>query len=892
MSEQKKSHIELSTTYSPENVESKWYSKWESSGACQPDPDKEDSFTLMIPPPNVTGILHIGHVLNNTIQDVLVRRARMQGKSTLWLPGMDHASIATEAKVTKMLKKQGINKRDIGRSKFLEHAWDWKEKYGGIIFKQLKKLGSSCDWNRETFTMDSDYSKAVTKVFVDLYNDGLIYKGERIINWDPKSQTALSDEEVIHKDTPGHLWHFRYPLSDGSGNLVVATTRPETMLGDTGVAVNPKDSRYKHFIGKTINLPITNREIPIFADDYVDMEFGTGCVKVTPAHDPNDFDMGERNNLNIINIFHPDAKLNQNVPQNYQGLDRYDARKQIIEELDALGFLEKIEEYEHSVGYSERTDAVVEPYLSMQWFVKMKPLAESAISAVKDKKVNIYPERWVKTYNHWLENIRDWCISRQLWWGHRIPVWYCTNNRSACDEPIVCLEPPTECPKCGSKDLDQDPDVLDTWFSSWLWPFATLGWPEKTDDLKKFYPTQDLVTGPDIIFFWVARMIMAGLYFCKEVPFSNVYFTGIIRDAEGKKMSKSLGNSPDPLDLFDKYGADAVRVSILMIAPQGLDILFSEDRLEQGRNFMNKLWNSARFVIMNLDEGLPPSLEEYDSKKLDSTDKWIISSLNGLIKDVDDAYDDYRLNDAIKRVYEFTRFNFCDWYIEFAKTRFYGSDISDRLTAQVVSVHIIREVLKLLHPYSPYISEELWFSFKKNSEELLIISSWPKFDSEKINLQIEDELKSVMDIIASVRNIRASLNISPAKEADLVIRGSKLKCDAIAKNDKYLQRLAKLNSIQYGEQIDKPDQSATAVVQGLEIFVPLSGLIDINKEINRLEKQIQDMKGRLRSVSSKLDNANFIDRAPEKVINHEKEKMQKYQSDLLKLQHNLESLQS
>ncbi len=892
MSKNKIAQNELSTTYSSEKVERKWYSKWESAGNFEPDNNKKETFTIMIPPPNVTGILHIGHVLNNTIQDILVRRARMQGKSTLWLPGMDHASIATEAKVTKMLKTKGINKQDIGRQKFLEHAWEWKEKYGGIIFKQLKKLGSSCDWNRETFTMDSDYSNAVSKVFVDLYNDGLIYKGERIINWDPKGQTALSDEEVIYKDTPGHLWHFRYPLSDGSGNLIVATTRPETMLGDTGVAVNPKDSRYQDIVGKKIILPITNREIPIFADDYVDMEFGTGCVKVTPAHDPNDFEMGLRNNLKIVNIFHPDAKLNKNVPKKYQSLDRYDARKKIIEDLDSLGYLEKIEEYEHSVGYSERTDVVVEPYLSNQWFVKMKPLAESAINAVKEKKVNIYPERWVKTYNHWLENIRDWCISRQLWWGHRIPVWYCKNKNSNYNEPIVSLEKPIECPECGSTDLVQDSDVLDTWFSSWLWPFATLGWPNKTDDLKKFYPTQDLVTGPDIIFFWVARMIMAGLYFCKEVPFSNVYFTGIIRDSEGRKMSKSLGNSPDPLDLFDKYGADAVRVSILMIAPQGLDILFSEDRLEQGRNFMNKLWNSARFVLMNLDEGLPPSLDKYGSEKLDSTDKWIISSLNVLIKEVDDSYDNYKLNDAIKRVYDFTRFNFCDWYIEFAKTRFYGTDTSDKLTAQVVSVHVIREILKLLHPYSPYISEELWSSFKKTNEKLLITSPWPKVDNNKINLTVEDEVSLVMDVIASVRNIRASLNISPSKEADLVIRGSKKKCDGISKSNKYLQRLAKISSIQFGEKIDKPEQSATAVIQGLEIFVPLSGLIDINKEINRLEKQIQDMNGRLRSVSSKLDNTNFINRAPEKVINHEKDKMQKYQSDLLKLQNNLESLKN
>ena len=880
MPEIKKSEKELSTVYSPAQVENKWYPIWEKSGAYKPAENGNDSFTLMIPPPNVTGILHMGHVLNISIQDVLVRRARMLGKSTLWLPGMDHASIATEAKVTKMLKEDGINKREIGREEFLNHAWKWKEKYGGIIFQQLKKLGASCDWDREKFTMDADYSKAVLEVFVQLYNDGLIYRGERIINWDPQGQTALSEEEVIHKDTKGHLWHFRYPLSDGSAHLVVATTRPETMLGDTGVAVNPKDDRYTDLVGKTVLLPIVNREIPIFADDYVDMEFGTGCVKVTPAHDPNDFEMGERNNLDIINIFHPDASLNENVPKDYVGLDRFEARKKVVEAIETLGFLEKIEDYEHSVGHSERTDAVVEPYLSKQWFVKMQPLAEPALEVVKEGKVKIYPERWVKTYNHWLENIKDWCISRQLWWGHRIPVWY-------KGDKIYCglVEPEED-------GWVQDPDVLDTWFSSWLWPFATLGWPEKTEDLKKFYPTQDLVTGPDIIFFWVARMIMAGLYFCKEIPFSNVYFTGIIRDKQGRKMSKSLGNSPDPLDLFEKYGADAVRVSILMIAPQGLDILFSEERLEQGRNFMNKLWNSARFIRMNLDEDPPENLSNLDVEKLDSTDRWILSRLNNVIEEVDKAYSEYKMNEAIKKVYDFTRADFCDWYIEFAKTRFYGDDVEDRKTAQSVSVHIMRIILKLLHPYCPFITEELWASFKNPEEKLLISETWPLSDSKWINNDVEQEVQILMDVISAVRNIRASLNVSPAKEADLSIRGTENMCDSLCKNKNYLQRLAKLNDIQFGLNIVKPPQSATAVVKGLEIFVPLAGLIDINKEVERLEKQIHDMEGRLNAVSRKLDNTNFVERAPEDVITHERNKRQNYQDDLTKLQENLNSLQN
>jgi len=879
MPEIKTSEKELSTAYSPNEVENKWYPIWEKSGACQPKEKEADSFTLMIPPPNVTGILTMGHVLNNTINDVLVRRARMQGKSTLWLPGTDHASIATEAKVTRMLKDDGISKQKIGREEFLSHAWKWKEKYGGIIIQQLKKLGASCDWSREIFTMDDDYSHSVLEAFVRLYHDGLIYRGERIINWDPQGQTALSDEEVIYKDTKGHLWYFRYPLSDGSSHLVVATTRPETMLGDTGVAVNPKDKRYTKLIGKSVLLPIVNREIPIFADSYVDMEFGTGCVKVTPAHDPNDFEMGDRNSLEVINIFHPDARLNENVPDQYIGLDRYDARKKVVEEFESLDLLEKVEDYEHSVGHSERTDAVVEPYLSKQWFIKMQPLAEPALKVVRDGKVKIYPKRWVKTYNHWMENIKDWCISRQLWWGHRIPVWY------RGDEIYCGLSKPE------GDGWVQDPDVLDTWFSSWLWPFATLGWPDETDDVKKFYPTQDLVTGPDIIFFWVARMIMAGLYFCKDIPFSNVYFTGIIRDAEGKKMSKSLGNSPDPLDLFDKYGADAVRVSVLLIAPQGLDILFSEERLEQGRNFMNKLWNSARFILMNLDDGLPENLDDLSSDKLDATDRWILSQLSSTIEETNMAYTEYKLNEAIKRVYDFTRADFCDWYIEFAKTRFYGDDLEDRKTAQVVSVHVIRKILKLLHPYCPYITEELWGCFKFQDEELLISTLWPEVDSSLIDKNVESEIQILMDVITAVRNIRASLNISPGKEASLTIRGDDKKCNMLRSNENYLQRLAKLDDIHSGDKIDKPAQSATAVVQGMELFVPLAGLIDLSKEIDRLERQIQDMNGRLSAVSRKLGNKKFVERAPKNVISHERDKMQKYESDLSKLQQNLEALQ-
>jgi len=873
------SNRELAKIYNPSEVEDKWYSAWENSNAFMPDMNSDaETFTIMIPPPNVTGILTIGHVLNNTIQDVLVRRARMQGKNTLWLPGTDHASIATEAKVTKMLKENKINKREIGRDEFLKHAWEWKNQYGGIIIKQLKKLGCSCEWNREKFTMDEKYSQAVLETFVRLYNDGLIYRGERIINWDPVGLTAVSDEEVIYQESKGNLWYFKYPVKDSDEFLTVATTRPETMLGDTGVAINPDDERYQHLIGKSVILPIANREIPIFTDSYVDKEFGTGCVKVTPAHDPNDFEMGERNNLDIINIMHPDATLNENAPAKYRGMDRYEARESVIKELNTLGLMEKIEEYTNNVGHSERTNAIIEPYLSKQWFVKMKPLADVALEVVADGKIKFHPERWVKTYNHWLENIRDWCISRQLWWGHRIPVWY-------KDDEIYCgIEPPKD------KGWKQDSDVLDTWFSSWLWPFATLDWPEDTEDLRKFYPSNDLVTGPDIIFFWVARMIMAGMYFKKDIPFHNVYFTGIIRDSQGRKMSKSLGNSPDPLDLIDSYGADAIRVGLMLIAPQGIDILFYEDKIEQGRNFMNKLWNSARFVLMNLEDELPPSFSEIDKSKLDQTDQWIISKLNRTIENVDKAYSRYRINEAIKLVYDFTWGDFCDWYIEFAKSRFYGNDEDDKIVAQSVSVFVLKTILELLHPYTPFITEEIWSFFKKEDESMLISTNWPKSDSNFINDAVEEELQTVMEVVSAIRMVRTNLNVAHGKKASLFVRGDE-KLTAILKNHTdYLERLAKVEQLTVGTTFEKPENSATAVVRKMELFIPLEGLVDFDKEIERLQKQIEDMEGRLNAVNRKLGNENFVSRAPENVVTNEREKQSNYQENLEKLIENLKSL--
>ena len=874
--------MELSKIYNPQNVESKWYKFWQEQNVFEPNPNNDEAFTIMIPPPNVTGILHIGHVLNNTIQDILIRKERMNLKSTLWLPGMDHASIATEAKVTKMLLDKGENKEDLGREKFLEHAWDWKEEYGGKILNQLKRVGASCDWNQTTFTMDPKYSESVIHAFVKLYEDGLIYKGERIINWDPKGLTALSDEEVIYKEKQGHLWHVKYPIKESKEFMVVATTRPETMLGDTGVAVNPNDKRYQHLIGQTITLPIMNREIPIFADEYVDMEFGTGCVKVTPAHDPNDYEMGLRHKLEVINILHPDAKLNENCPLEFQNLDRFKARKLIIDKITKLDLLDKIEDYTHQVGHSERTDAIVEPYISKQWFLKMEKLAEPALKVVNNGEIKFYPERWTKTYNHWLENIKDWCISRQLWWGHRIPVWY------KGDEIYCGINPPS------GTGWVQDEDVLDTWFSSWLWPFATLGWPEETPKLQKFYPTNDLVTGPDIIFFWVARMIMAGLYFKKEIPFKNVYFNGIVRDAEGRKMSKSLGNSADPLDLIEKYGSDAVRVGLLLIAPAGSDILYSESKLEHGRNFMNKLWNSARFILMNAND-LKGNLP--DDKKLHITDKWILSKLNNSVDKINGHYNDYKLNEVIKTIYEFVYDYFCDWYIEFTKTRFYGEDKEDKRSAEAVSIYILKNVLKLLHPFTPHITEEIW-SFldvdKNNSSvdnnQLLITSQSPIFDKNMVNYNIEEDIKLIMTAISSVRNIKASLNISPSKTINMYVRGERKYTDIIKENIDLMNRLIKIESLEVGENLKKPAQSATAVIENLEIFIPLKGLIDLKEEIKRLEKQVSDMTGRLNSVSKKLENQNFVERAPKKIIAHEKTKQADYQQQLNKLTENLNSL--
>ncbi len=700
-----KQFSDIPKAYNPALVEDKWYKYWIDNNIFHSEIDKtKKPYTIVIPPPNVTGILTMGHILNNTIQDILIRMKRMQGYNTCWVPGTDHASIATEGKVTNYLKEQGIDKKKIGREKFLEHCWEWTEKYGGIIIQQLKKLGVSCDWERERFTMDDRYYKRVIQTFVDLYKEGKIYRGYRMVNWDPASRSAISDEEVIYREVNGKLWYFKYPVVGSEDHIVVATTRPETMLGDTGVAVNPNDERYKKYIGKKILLPIVEREIPIFADDYVDPEFGTGAVKVTPAHDVNDYEMGHRHKLETINIFNDDATTNHNVPVEFRGLDRFEVRKKVVARFEEFGLIDKIEDYQNKVGYSERGGVPIEPYLSEQWFMDMKELSAPALKVVIEGKVKFYPEHWVKTYEHWISNINDWCISRQLWWGHRIPVWYCEDKKEKeCSKPIVSIEDPKKCPHCGSANIRQDEDVLDTWASSWLWAYDVF---DNEAEQNYYYPTSTLVTAPDIIFFWVARMIMAGLHFKKDIPFDNVYFTSIIRDLQGRKMSKSLGNSPDPLDVIKDYGADALRFTVIYLAPLGQDILFSTDKCELGRNFANKIWNAGRFLLMNR-ENIPLNNELID-KHIDFSDEWILSRFNKGLSEFNDAMDKFEINNALKIVYSLLWNDFCDWYIEMAKNRLYSDNEEIKSAVLTRALNIFDNMLKLLHPFMPFITEEIW----------------------------------------------------------------------------------------------------------------------------------------------------------------------------------------
>jgi len=876
-------HTTLEKTYVPASVEDKWYDYWTNQDYFHADANSDkESYTIVIPPPNVTGMLTVGHVLNNTIQDLLIRKARMEGKEACWIPGTDHASIATEAKVVALLQEKGIKKSDLSREEFLKYAWEWKEKYGGIIIRQLKKLGCSCDWERERFTMDDGYTKAVQSAFVILYEKGLIYKGYRLVNWCPVSKSAISDEEVIHQEMNGYLWYFRYPITGSDEYLVVATTRPETMLGDTAVAVHPDDDRYKHMIGQTITLPLVGREIPIIKDDYVDPEFGTGCVKVTPAHDPNDFAMGERHNLQFINIMNDDATLNTNAPEKYIGLTREDARKAVIKDLESEGLLEKTEDYLNKVGFSERGHVPIEFYMSEQWFMKMNKLAKPALDAVNEGKVKFHPDHWTKTYNHWMENINDWCISRQLWWGHQIPVWV---HKDDATKIHVSVDGPDD-----PKNWIQEKDVLDTWASSWLWPMGVHNWPENSDDLNKFYPTDALVTGPDIIFFWVARMIMSGYEFMDTLPFKDVYFTSILRDETGRKLSKSLGNSPDPFDLFDEYGTDAVRFGTMLMAPQGLDVLFSKDRLEIGRNFMNKLWNGCRFVQMNIPEGWGEDIN-LNSDSMDLPEKWILSKLSKTIKEYNRQLDRFHFNDAAKVLYEFIWSDFCDWYVEIAKTRFFGTNESKADISRAVALKCIRTVLALLHPYSPFITEELWSHFKKKDSCDLIIAPWPVHESEFVNHDAEIDMALLKDVITAIRSIRSRMNVPPSKFSDLVVRCDNNQASFLKNNEELLKALARIGNLALGEIIEKPGQSATAIVGGMEMYILLGGLVDLEQERARMAKRISEINRLIGGINGKLSNENFMNRAPDQVVAKEKSNLKKLTDEFEKVTANLEMLQ-
>ncbi|MBL7135666.1 MAG: valine--tRNA ligase [Candidatus Marinimicrobia bacterium] len=883
--------VQLGKVYTPKDVESKWYKYWQEKGYfhAKTGMDKK-SFVIVIPPPNVTGMLTMGHVLNNTIQDILIRHARMKGYETLWLPGTDHAGIATQNVVEQNLKKEGKTRYNYGREDFTALVWKWALKHKSIIFNQLQKIGCSFDRQRERFTLDDGLSYAVRKVFVHLYKKGLIYRGRRIINWCPVSRTALSDEEVIHRETKGNLWYFRYPLEDKSGYVTVATTRPETMLGDTGVAVNPKDERYSKLVGKNVILPIQNRTIPIIADDFVDPEFGTGAVKVTPAHDPNDFEIGRRHGLEQINVMNPDGTMNEAAGSIVNGKDRLEARKIVVEEMKRLILHEKVEDYVHSVGYSERAGVMIEPYLSEQWFVKMKPLAKPAIKVVDEKKIKFHPERWHKTYNHWMTNIRDWCISRQLWWGHRIPVFYC----ESCQWQDALIDDPDKCPECGCK-VYQDTDVLDTWFSSWLWPFSTMGWPDNTEDLRDFYPTNDLVTAPDIIFFWVARMIMASLEFIGEVPFRDVYFTGIIRDIQGRKMSKSLGNSPDPLVLIEKYGADALRYGIMLIAPQGQDILFSEERLEVGRNFMNKIWNASRFILMNLDdENIIEEKFDPDRLNLAIADKWILSRLTRTIHRVNHNLNRYRFDEVARSIYDFVWSDFCDWYIELIKERLYKKSEVEKHKALSVAIYIIKSFLKLLHPYAPFITEEIYQKLKSKDEADIIVSHWLKAESRFEDKAIDEKFFIIQDIITSLRTARSEMNIPPSAKLRLIVRGSDEEIPVSLLKDSeiyaYVKSLVRISEITISGDAEKPHPSSSVIVRGTEFFIPLEGVIDIEAEKARLEKEINRIGGLQKSIQSKLSNHNFITRAPKEIVAREIEKEKFNREQIEKLKANLKSL--
>ena len=857
---------ELNKVYSPNEIEDKWYKIWEEKGYFNAQHNAEKpGYSIAIPPPNVTGILHMGHMLNNSIQDTIIRYKRMSGFDTLWIPGMDHAGIATQNKVERMLADEGTSKEEIGYDEFLRRTWEWKEKHGGLITKQLRKLGVSLDWTRERFTMDEGLSEAVKEVFIKLYNDGLIYRGEYIVNWCPHDKTALADDEVNHEDKNGKIWEIRYPIKDSDEEFVIATTRPETMLGDTGVAVNPNDERYKHLIGKTVILPLMNREIPIVADEYVDMEFGTGVVKMTPSHDPNDFEVAKRTGLAFLNIFTEDAHVNENGGK-YQGLKRFDARKAILADLEEQGLLVGVKDHKNAVGHCYRCNSVIEPRVSTQWFVKMEPLAKRALEVVKNGKIQITPKRWEKVYYNWLENIRDWTISRQIWWGHRIPAYYAEDGTVFVAKSLE--EAKVQAREKFGKDvnLTEETDVLDTWFSSALWPFSTLGWPNETEDLKKFFPTNALVTGADILFFWVARMVMMSLYIKDEIPFNYVYLHGIIRDEKGRKMSKSLGNSPDPLDLIAKYGADAIRFSFLYNTSQGQDIHFSEKLLEMGSAFANKVWNASRFVLSNLEDFDVSTTVDNSEFKLE--DKWILSKLQTASKLINENMEKYELDAAAKLAYEFFRGDFCDWYVEIAKTRVYGQEGSDKVVAQWVLRHVLDKGLKMLHPFMPFITEEIWQKLQ-TGEETIMLSDFPKEEKEFINIEAEKEFDYLKEIISAIRNIRGEANVSPSKKIEVIFKTADENARNILQNNaKILDKLANVEKYEFNVEI--PKLVGFRLVDTTEIYVPLAELIDLDKEIEKLEKKIEKTQVELDKVLKKLSNENFVNRAIPEAVEKER----------------------
>ncbi|KZL93508.1 valine--tRNA ligase [Clostridium magnum] len=876
---------EMATTYNPKEFEKKLYKNWEEKGYFTPEVDENKKpYTIVLPPPNITGKLHLGHALDDTIQDIIIRTKRMQGYSTLWLPGQDHASIATEVKVENELLKQGLKKKEMGREAFLEKVWEWADEYRVRIMDQVKQLGCSVDSTRECFTMEEKANKAVREFFVRLYNDGLIYQGNRIINWCPKCQTAISDAEIEYSEHEGHFWHIKYPVVGSDEYLEIATTRPETMLGDTAVAVNPKDERYAHLVGKTLMLPLVNREIPIVADDYVDLEFGTGAVKITPAHDPNDYQVGKRHNLPELIIMHENGNIN--LPgSKYDGLDRYEARKLIVEDLKNEGFLVNVKDHSHNVGTHDRCSTVIEPMVSKQWFVKMESLAKPALEVVKTKKIKFVPERFEKTYFNWMENIQDWCISRQLWWGHRIPVWYCQD----CGEVIVASDEPTKCTKCNSEKLQQDKDVLDTWFSSGLWPFSTLGWPEKTPDFKYFYPNSTLVTGYDIIFFWVARMIFSGLYCADDIPFENILIHGIVRDANGKKMSKSLGNGVDPLEVIEQYGADALRFTLITGNAPGNDIRYYPERVEAARNFANKIWNASRFVLMNIDEEI---MNKYkDCKKYTAADKWILSRMNTLVKEVTDNIEKFELGIASQKVYDFIWGEFCDWYIELLKPVMYGEDEEAKGVAFNVLNKVLTTSLQLLHPIMPFITEEI-YTHLYTGYESIVISKWPEYDEALRDEKAEKDMEYIIEAIKSLRNVRTEMNVPPSRKAKVMAYVTEeAALEAFKSGETYFQKLASASDVEFLNTKDEaPENVVSVVTRGAEMFMPLLDLVDLEKELERLNKEKEKLEKEIDRVEKKLANEKFVAKAPQAVVDEEKAKGDKYKEMLKAVIERLESL--